>query len=131
MADISEVYQSGDWAKEKHVPALEAPASAKKGEQISVTVSIGKGIAHPNTTEHHISWLDLYFLPKGEKFAIQIGRAELTAHGAAASGPNQSTVYTSPSAVFVFKTDKPGTLLASSYCNIHGLWKNAKELEVA
>jgi len=131
MADISEVYQSGDWAKEKHVPAIDAPASAKKGEQITVTVSIGKGIAHPNTTEHHISWIELYFLPKGEKFAVQLAKAEFSAHGESAAGPNMSTVYTAPSAVFSFKTDKPGTLLASSYCNIHGLWKNSAELEIA
>jgi superoxide reductase len=30
-----------------------------------------------------------------------------------------------------FKTEKPGTILASSYCNIHGLWESAKKLAIA
>ncbi|RKZ00666.1 MAG: superoxide reductase, partial [Candidatus Hydrothermota bacterium] len=29
-----------------------------------------------------------------------------------------------------FKTEKSGTILAASYCNIHGLWENSKELKV-
>jgi superoxide reductase len=26
------------------------------------------------------------------------------------------------------KTRKPGTLLATSYCNIHGLWESEKQI---
>ena len=29
-----------------------------------------------------------------------------------------------------WKTEKSGTIFATSYCNIHGLWKNQKELKV-
>lgn len=29
-----------------------------------------------------------------------------------------------------WKSEKPGTLLAMAYCNIHGLWQNSMELEV-
>lgn len=130
MTKLSELYQSGDWKAEKHVPAIEAPDSVAKGEMVKVTLSVGKEIAHPNTTEHHISWIELYFQPEGEKFPYQIGRCEFAAHGASVLGPNTSTVLTAPSAVVQFKTEKPGTLLASSYCNIHGLWQNAKPLAV-
>jgi len=28
------------------------------------------------------------------------------------------------------KTQKPGTLMAMSYCNIHGLWQSSAELEL-
>ena len=28
------------------------------------------------------------------------------------------------------KTDKPGTLHALSYCNIHGLWEYTQEIKV-
>ncbi|MFA5014628.1 MAG: desulfoferrodoxin family protein [Actinomycetota bacterium] len=31
----------------------------------------------------------------------------------------------------MFKTEKPGTLLASSYCNIHGLWQSSKRLDIS
>lgn len=130
MTALNEKFQTADWKSEKHVPVIEAPEKAKKGELIEVKVSVGKEVAHPNKTEHHIRWIDLYFLPEGGKFPYQIGKAEFCAHGASAEGPDTSTVYTNHSAVFSFKTEKPGTILASSYCNIHGLWENAAELAV-
>jgi len=130
MADLKDLYQSADWKTEKHVPVIEAPDKAKKGELIKVSVSVGKQIAHPNTTEHHIRWIVLYFLPEGEKFPYQLGRFEFDAHGESAQGPNTSTVYASPEATVSIKTDKSGTIFASSYCNIHGLWKSSLELKL-
>lgn len=130
MASIKDVFQSGDWKTEKHVPAITAPDIVEKGAVISVTVGIGKEIAHPNTSEHHISWIELYFKPDGAKFAVEIGRYEFNAHGAAVEGPNTSTIYSVPEVVAKFKTEKSGTLYATSYCNIHGLWESAKMVAV-
>ncbi len=130
MSALSDKFQTADWKSEKHVPVIEVPETVKKGELFEVKVSVGKEVAHPNKTEHHIRWIDLYFLPEGGKFPYQIGKAEFCAHGASAEGPDTSTVYTNHSAVFSFKTDQPGTILASSYCNIHGLWENAADLAV-
>ena len=120
MASIKDLLQTADYKSEKHVPLIEAQDKVKKGEWFEVTVNVGKEIPHPNTTEHHISWLELYFLPQGEKFPQQLGRFECSSHGASVQGPNTSTIYTQPSLTCVFKTDKSGTLLASSFCNIHG-----------
>ena len=131
MAALKDLLQSADWKKEKHVPAIDAPDSVTKGEPVKVTVTVGKDIPHPNTTEHHIRFTALYFLPDGEKFPIQIGRAEFSAHGESAQGPNMSTVYAHPEALFVLKTEKSGTLMATSYCNIHGLWESSKAIKVA
>jgi superoxide reductase len=130
MDNLANLYQSGDWKREKHVPVIDAPDRVKKGEFFKVMVTIGKEIAHPNKTEHHIAWIEVHFLPKGEKFSYQIGKAEFVAHGASTQGPDTSSVYTHHEAVLSFKTDKPGTIFAASYCNIHGLWQNAKELDV-
>lgn len=130
MADFNELFQSADWKTEKHVPVIEAPEAVVKAQFSRVTVSVGKEIAHPNKTEHHIRWIALYFQPKGEKFPYQVGKAEFTAHGESVNGPDTSTVYTHAEVVFNFKTDKPGMLYASSYCNIHGLWQSAKEINV-
>jgi len=130
MADLKDLFQGADWKKEKHVPVIDAPAKVAKGELFKVTVSVGKEIAHPNTTEHHIRWIGVYFLADGEKFPYQIGKFEFTAHGESTLGPNMSTIFTHPEVVFSFKTDKKGTILASSYCNIHGLWQNAEKLEI-
>ena len=130
MGNFKELFQSADWKKEKHVPVIDAPDTVKKGEFFKINVTIGKEIAHPNKTEHHIRWLGIYFQPQGEKFPYQIGKAEFSAHGASVQGPDTSTVYTHPEASLSFKTEKPGTIFASSYCNIHGLWQNSKELDV-
>ncbi|MDP3791129.1 MAG: class II SORL domain-containing protein [Candidatus Omnitrophota bacterium] len=131
MAELKELFQAADWKKEKHVPVIDAPDKCKKGEWVKASLAVGKEIAHPNTTEHHIRWIALFFLPDGEKFPYQIGRFEFDAHGESAAGPNMSTVYTHPEGIAVFKTDKPGMILVSSYCNIHGLWQSSKKLEVA
>jgi superoxide reductase len=120
--------QTADWKNEKHVPVIDI----KKVEDglVTVKVSVGKEIPHPNTTAHHIKWLDLFFWPEGEKFPFEIGYCTFDTHGASAKGPDSSGVYSEPFAKFKFKTDKPGTLMATSYCNIHGLWKSEEELKL-
>ncbi len=125
--NIGNLFQTGDWKNEKHSPVIEI---LEKGEKIKVRVSVGKEIPHPNTTEHHISWIEVYFLPEGEKFTYHLGRFDFSAHGASSQGPNTSSVYTEPDVTFYFKTSKPGKLFASSFCNIHGLWSNSLELEL-
>ena len=130
MGKLNDLFQEADWKAEKHVPVIEATAKIKKQEAVNVAVSVGNSIPHPNTTEHHIRWIEVYFHPNGEKFPYQIGRFEFNAHGESAQGPNMSTVYAQPAIVCSFKTEKSGTILASSYCNIHGLWENSQELSV-
>ncbi|MCM8789459.1 MAG: class II SORL domain-containing protein [Candidatus Omnitrophica bacterium] len=131
MPELKDGLQSADWKQEKHVPVIEAPAKAKKGEFFKITVTVGKGIPHPNTTEHHIRWIAVYFLAEGEKFPYQIGTFEFNSHGESTQGPNTSTIYTQPEITCSFRTDKKGTIFASSYCNTHGLWQGSKTLEVA
>jgi superoxide reductase len=130
MADFGGLYQSADWKTEKHVPAIETAESVTKGEVFEIKVSVGKEVDHPNKTEHHIRWIAVYFKPEGEKFPYQVGKVEFTAHGESTQGPDTSTVYTHHSAVFNLKTEKSGTIFAASYCNIHGLWKNAQDITV-
>jgi superoxide reductase len=131
MAGMKDVYQSADWKKEKHAPVIEAPASVKKGEQVSLSLAVGKEIAHPNTTPHHIRWIEVYFHPEGAKAPYQVARFDFTAHGESPEGPDTSTVYTTPSVQCSFRTDRPGTIMASSYCNIHGLWESSRPLTVS
>jgi superoxide reductase len=131
MANLKDAFQSADWKKEKHAPVIEAPASVKKGEQVALAVSVGKEIAHPNTTPHHIRWIEVYFQPEGAKAPYQVARFDFTAHGESAEGPDTSTVYATPSVHCSFRTDKAGTIMASSYCNIHGLWESSHALAVS
>jgi superoxide reductase len=96
----------------------------------SVSVTVGKGIPHPNKTDHHISWVDIYFHSAAEKFPYQIARAEFAAHEASVQGADTGSVYTQPEVTVNFKTDKSGVIYAASYCNIHGIWQNSKDVAV-
>ncbi len=126
---MKDLFQSADWKSEKHVPVIEIKTKPEKGKPFKIEVSVGKEIAHPNSTAHHIVWIELYFLPAGEKLPYQVGRVEFSAHGASVEGADTSSVYTGPASYFSLQSDKEGTLLASSYCNIHGLWENKEEMK--
>jgi len=119
-----------DWKKEKHVPVIEIEGTSRKGEPIKVNVSIGKEVSHPNTTQQHIRWISLFFLPNGDQIPIQLGDLVFAAHGSSVKGADTSTVYTHHRGTFMFITEKAGTLLASSYCNIHGIWQGSYNLEL-
>ncbi|MGB9676995.1 MAG: class II SORL domain-containing protein [Candidatus Ratteibacteria bacterium] len=125
---MKELFQSADWKKEKHVPVIDVIEKDKE-KGVKVVVSVGKEIPHPNTTAHHIAWIDVYFLPDGSKFPYHIGRYEFLSHGASTDGADTSSVYTEPIVELKFKTSKEGKIYASSYCNIHGLWENSIDLK--
>ena len=120
--------QTADWKTEKHVPVIDIKG-VKDGVAV-VKVTVGKEIAHPNTTNHHIKWMDLFFWPEGEKFPVEIGYCTFDHHGESAQGPDSSGIYSEPVSKFVFKTEKSGTLMATSYCNIHGLWKSEADFKL-
>lgn len=130
MVRLGERIQEADWRTEKHVPAIESPDQVKEGELFKVKVSLGKEVAHPNTTEHHISWISLFFHPEGEKFTYQVGHYEFSAHGQSVGGANQGPVYTHHEVSASLKISKPGTLYALALCNIHGLWQSVKEIRL-
>jgi superoxide reductase len=130
MGEIKNLFQEADWKVEKHVPVISLPDSVKKDELVNITVCVGKEIPHPNTTGHHISWIELYFLPSNSKFPYSIGRFEFSAHGASTEGPNTSSIYTQPEVVCTLRSGMTGSVLATSYCNIHGLWTSSVELKI-
>ncbi len=130
MAVLSERIQKADWKSEKHVPVIECPDQVAAGAVFEVKLSVGKEIAHPNTTEHHIRWIALYFQAEGDKFPIQVGQYEFNAHGESAAGPNQGPVYAHHAVTAALKVGKPGVLYALSLCNIHGLWESSKEVKL-
>lgn len=128
MESFGSLYQTADWKSEKHVPVITCPDAVPAGQFFEVRAEIGKEIGHPNTTEHHIDWIKLYFHPEGDKYPYEIGCFQFSAHGASVQGPNTSTVYTNHAVVAQMKTEKPGRLFATSYCNIHGLWAGSKQI---
>jgi len=131
MAELSDMIQTADWKSEKHVPVIECPDQVKADEFFEVKASLGKEVAHPNTTEHHIRWIQLYFQPEGAKAPFQVGNFEFTAHGESTNGPNEGSVYTHHGASTSMQTGTSGTLLGLAYCNIHGVWQSSKAVTAA
>jgi len=131
MTELKELIQTADWKSEKHVPVIECDEQVAADEFFEVKVTLGKEVAHPNTTEHHIRWIQLYFKPEDAKNPYQIANFEFAAHGESVNGPNEGSVYTHHEAGTSMKTSQPGTLLALAYCNIHGVWQSAKEIKIA
>ena len=128
MTKIADLVKTADWKIEKHIPVIDCVNSVEADEVFEVKVVIGKEVAHPNTTEHHISWISLYFQQDGDKIPYQVGHYEFTAHGASVRGANMGVVYTHHAVSTWIKINKPGTLFAVSLCNIHGLWQSSKEI---
>lgn len=129
MSEFSSTIQNADWKVEKHAPVIEAPDAVKAGDFFAVTASLGKAIAHPNTVQHHIAWMSLYFLPEGAKLAIQLAHAEFSAHGDSTTD-QPGPAFTNPNLGASIKLSKSGTLQAVAYCNIHGVWQSSKEIKV-
>jgi superoxide reductase len=131
MKKLGDYFQQADWKKEKHVPVIECPDQVKAGEVLKVEVSVGKKIPHPNTTEHHIRWIKIFFQPDGGKFMYHVASLEFSAHGESTEGPDTGPVYTDPHGVVSLKIEQPGVIYAASFCNIHGLWESFKQIEIA
>jgi superoxide reductase len=130
MPKLSETIQTADWKSEKHVPVIECPDAVKKEEVFQVKITIGREVPHPNTTEHHIRWIGLYYREQGGKFIREVSRVEFNAHGESVDGPDKGPVYTHHESTVNLKISKPGLLFALSYCNIHGLWQSEKEISL-
>jgi superoxide reductase len=123
--------QTADWKAEKHAPVVDCPDEVVVDTPFTINVSVGKEIAHPNTTEHHVSWIDVFFKPDGVKFAHHVGRFEFKAHGESVKGANQGPAYTHPNVTFSMQVNGAGTLTALALCNIHGLWESSKTIQVS
>lgn len=126
---IGELYKTADFKAEKHVPVIEAADSVAVGSPLEVKLCVGKEIAHPNTTAHHIRWIKLYFKPEGST-VYEAASLDFTVHGEAVKGADEGPALAEPFGSVTLKLKSSGTLIATSYCNIHGLWESAKEIRV-
>jgi len=101
---------------ESHTPRIQAPDKVSKNTVFKVRVEVGP---HPNTVEHSIRWVELYFKEEGRAFnPILLGRFVF------------EPVYAEPAVEVSLKLGKSGRLIAVAYCNLHGLWESSKDIEV-
>ena len=100
--------------EKKHIPVIDAPRSVGQGECFTVTVEVGKLLAHPNERSHFIEFIDLY---ADEMF---LARVDLTA------------VNTCPKATLSVALSAPAEeLRAYARCNIHGVWLGTASISMA
>ncbi|MDY0092567.1 MAG: desulfoferrodoxin family protein [Candidatus Vecturithrix sp.] len=98
--------------KEKHVPDM-ALSTSPLGTV--VTIQVGKEVVHPTTKEHHIEWVKVFGETQDGKF-VEIGELNF----------GKGTAF--PHGSLVIKKEDYKSLVALSYCNLHGVWDNSLAL---
>ncbi len=101
---------------ESHMPKVDMPDEITIGQPFNINIYVSP---HPNTLNHSIRRIEVYFIEKGRRFnPILIASIDLT------------PTYIEPELTLKIKLDKPGILSVVSYCNLHGLWVYEKEVKV-
>ena len=101
---------------ESHTPKIQAPEKVKANEPFEVKIEVGP---HPNTVEHSIRRIEVYFQEDGRAFnPVLVASVELT------------PVYSEPKLTLTLKVSKSGVIHAIEYCNLHGLWEAKKKVAV-
>ncbi len=98
--------------EKKHQPVIEVPKSIGKGETTRIEVAVGE-VVHPMSRAHFIDYVELF---AGNEPA---GRVDFRAD------------FSVPRATFYLKLDRPVTLVARAYCNLHGLWEGRVDVAPA
>jgi superoxide reductase len=96
----------------KHTPKITAPASVKRGEWFSVTVSVGADAQHPSLSEHFVRYIELY------KDTVEIARVYL------------HPVYSQPTVTFTVALDEGGMLRAVEEPTHSSAWEATKKIDV-
>ena len=97
---------------DKHTPKIVAPASVKRGEWFTVTVSVGAGGQHPSLSEHFVRYIALY------KDTVEIARAYF------------HPVYSLPTVTLTIALDEGGSLRAVEEPTHSSAWEASKKIVV-
>jgi len=101
---------------ETHTPKIEAPDEVKAGEPFYIKIKVGP---HPNTLQHSIRWIELYFEEEGRAFnPIMLSRIHLEPE------------LVEPEVTLKLVLKKSGVIYALEYCNLHGVWEGRKAITV-
>jgi superoxide reductase len=106
MADAPTVTVVADFAaasdfEKKHTPFITLEAQL---DRLIVNVEVGHEVAHPNGTDHYITFIELY------AGTAPIARFDL------------SPASVSPTVSVLVSLDAGTVLRAIEHCNLHGLW---------
>ncbi|MBE0616958.1 MAG: class II SORL domain-containing protein, partial [Proteobacteria bacterium] len=112
FADINRAKDPGEASplERKHAPVIRVPERIEVGKAFAVEVQVGE-VLHPMSQGHYIHHLELL---AGNEPA-----------GWVAFFPTLNE----PRATFHLLLDRPATLVAREYCNLHGLWESRRTVE--
>lgn len=130
MADIKNRLEGLEFKEDRHIPFIYIPERIKKNEDFTVKVTVGKDALHPHTKDHYIRWIEVFFQTRDEIAPNEIRKFEFTPYEEEPATPEDNNTSMPREVTISFKTAKAGTIFATSYCNIHGLWQNSKYIEV-
>lgn len=99
--------------EELHVPYFKGPSTAKKGETVALSVSVGEKL-HPMSMNHWIERLRVFDNMRRPIVDVSFARVGVR-----------------PMGEFHIPIDETTTLIAQSYCNIHGIWEARHTITVA
>ncbi len=131
MSNLNKLVKSADWKNEKHVPVIDAPEKSGADDWTVISATVGKEIGHPNSVEHHICWIALHYAPAGSSVSYELGRFDFAAHGQSTKGANEGPAFTDSTVTVRVKLRESGTIFATAYCNIHGLWESSQAITIA
>jgi len=97
---VSDFAAAGDFEK-KHTPFITLEAAL---DRLIVTVEVGHEVAHPNGTDHYITFIELY------------------ANGAPIARLDLSPAATHPKFCVPVSLPADTVIRAVEHCNLHGLW---------
>ncbi|MCP4051264.1 MAG: hypothetical protein GY730_11240 [bacterium] len=106
---INDYIKNSDEGAEKHCPDI-STSVCDNCDALGVTVQVGKEILHPGTVEHSIKLIILYGVKDNKLEQLTVS-----------SLGDENTV---PRIKSYITKDKYQKLIATSYCNLHGLWEN-------
>lgn len=127
MSMLNDLIQCAAWKTGKHVPVIKCPTQVDVGKPFKVKAALGNTAAHPNTAEHHIRWIRLFFHGKGAEQPFKVGDFEFPKNGNNSREASDCARYEGLVSVEI---SAPGTLYALAYCNVHGVWQTSKEIFV-
>ena len=109
---------------DSHTPVIECPDKVEAGKIFRIKLSLGNGTGHPDTTEHHICRVSLYYSDSDGKTVRQLAGVEYDSHS-----PERDALSRYETTIDA-KISESGVLHAMAYCNVHGLAEAIRQITV-
>jgi superoxide reductase len=116
--------QTAERKTRSHTPVIECPDKVEADKIFQIKISLGDSTGHPDTNEHHVRRLSLYYSDSDGKTVRQITGVEFQSHS---PGKDALSRYET---IVDAKITESGILHAMAYCNVHGLAEAIRQITV-